>query len=104
MPEDIPTVKTEQSAGSKALAGTNLAANLGSASLLAIMVLQQLPDFKAVQNEKLAAINASIVETGRMMQLMRDEMRDARHDLTELRNDSLRARGVKSGAMPEKDK
>jgi hypothetical protein len=101
--DDTPVQQVTPTVAGKALAGTNLAANLGSAGMLAVMVLQQLPDFKVAQNEKLAAVQAVIVEQNRTLQLLRDEMRDARHDLTELRRVSARS-GASFPKTAEPDK
>lgn len=108
MADEVPPLKVDSTTGSKAVTATNLGANVGTFAMLAYYMLGGLPaveqrhteslvEMKATQKESMAVVNATLTEMNRTLQLQRDELRDARHDLTELRRGHSTSEPMKAG-------
>lgn len=79
-------VTAGQSPAKKATDLTTLASALSGTGLAAYLLAVALPAMESRQIERVNECKGMIVEGNRMTQLTRDEMRDLRHDATEIRH------------------
>lgn len=89
-----------QTVTKKAMDWTSLSANLSGVTLAGYLLMVALPAMEQRQIDRITEVKTALIETNRLSQLTRDEMRDARHDLTELRHDADRRSSMPKGGAP----